>query len=181
MHKLTKYVQGNAGALPDSLQRRGFMIAAVSSGFAMTFLRADHSFASGLAAAPSAADSGDIFDPTIWFEIDRDGIVTVNIAKAEMGQHVGTALARIVADELEANWDSVRLNYVDSDPKWGTMVTGGSWSVWQSFDALSRAGAAGRDRTLSVDGVVLSGAVYLRGEDQPVANRDRAAAVHACV
>ncbi len=144
MHKLTKYVQGNAGALPDSLQRRGFMIAAVSSGFAMTFLRADHSFASGLAAAPSAADSGDIFDPTIWFEIDRDGIVTVNIAKAEMGQHVGTALARIVADELEANWDSVRLNYVDSDPKWGTMVTGGSWSVWQSFDALSRAGAAGR-------------------------------------
>ena len=34
--------------------------------------------------------------------------------------------------------------HVDSDPKWGEMMTGGSWSVWQSFPVLSRAGAAGR-------------------------------------
>ena len=61
-----------------------------------------------------------------------------------MGQHVGTALARIVADELEVDWDKVAIVHVDSDPKWGTMVTGGSWSVWQSFPVLSRAGAAGR-------------------------------------
>jgi CO/xanthine dehydrogenase Mo-binding subunit len=57
---------------------------------------------------------------------------------------VGTALARIVAEELEVDWASVRLRYVDTDPKWGTMVTGGSWSVWQSFPYLSQAGAAGR-------------------------------------
>ena len=70
--------------------------------------------------------------------------MTVNIIRAEMGQHVGTALARIVADELEADWDKVRIVDVDSDPKWGEMMTGGSWSVWQSFPVLSRAGAAGR-------------------------------------
>jgi CO/xanthine dehydrogenase Mo-binding subunit len=144
MHKLTKHLQVSSDPLPESLQRRGFMITAISTGFAMTFLRADHSFASGKVPAVGPTQTSFVFDPTIWFEIDRDGVVTVNIAKAEMGQHVGTALARILADELEANWDSVRLNYVDSDPKWGTMVTGGSWSVWQSFDALSRAGAAGR-------------------------------------
>jgi len=123
-----------------SLARRGFMIAAVSSGFSLAFLRSDIS----LAAAATQENIHRIFDPTIWFEIDRVGLVTINIDKAEMGQHIGTALARILADELEANWASVRLRYVDSDPKWGTMVTGGSWSVWQSFDALSRAGAAGR-------------------------------------
>jgi isoquinoline 1-oxidoreductase beta subunit len=61
-----------------------------------------------------------------------------------MGQHVGTALARIVADELEADWGKVRIVTVDSDTRWGEMVTGGSWSVWQSFPVLSRAGAAGR-------------------------------------
>ena len=61
-----------------------------------------------------------------------------------MGQHVGTALARIVADELEADWSKVSVAYVDTDPKWGLMITGGSWSVWQSFPVLSRAGAAGR-------------------------------------
>src|SRR5258708_21304162 len=61
-----------------------------------------------------------------------------------MGQHVGTALAQIVAEELEADWNKVKTVTVDSDPKWGLMVTGGSWSVWQSFPLLSRAGAAGR-------------------------------------
>jgi hypothetical protein len=52
------------------------------------------------------------------------GLVTINIIRAEMGQHVGTALARILADELEADWDKVRIVHVDTDPKWGLMVTG---------------------------------------------------------
>ena len=42
-------------------------------------------------------------------------------------------------------------------------------------------GAAGRDRALSVDGAVLPGAVRFRAEDQPVADRDRAAALSAGV
>ncbi|MGB6764576.1 molybdopterin cofactor-binding domain-containing protein [Mycobacterium sp.] len=90
------------------------------------------------------SSAGDLFEPTIWCGIDRVGAVTVNIIRAEMGQHVGTALARIVADELEADWAKVRIVGVDTDPKWGEMLTGGSWSVWQSFPVLSRAGAAGR-------------------------------------
>ena len=95
---------------------------------------------------PRRAPSGrrTLFEPTIWYSIDRNGIVTVNIIRAEMGQHVGTALARILADELEADWDKVRIDHVDTDPKWGLMVTGGSWSVWQTFPVFSRAGAAGR-------------------------------------
>jgi len=124
---------------PGLVSRRGFLIGASGAGFTLAFVRP------GLGvASPSATIAARAFEPTIWYHIDRDGIVTVNVAKAEMGQHVGTALARIIADELEANWDSVRLNYVDTDPKWGFMVTGGSWSVSQSYDSLSRSGAAGR-------------------------------------
>lgn len=115
--------------------RRGFLISATSAGFSMALSQQS-------LGAP--ADATQDFAPTIWYEIDRDGMVTVNIIRAEMGQHVGTALARIVADELEVEWSSVRLRYVDTDPKWGLMVTGGSWSVWQSFPYLSQAGAAGR-------------------------------------
>ena len=116
------------------LSRRSFLIGAagtaVSFGFAATEIPA------------AAATNG--FDPTIWYSIDRDGIVTVNIIRAEMGQHVGTALARILADELEADWSKVRVDTVASDAKWGTMVTGGSWSVWATFPVFSQAGAAGR-------------------------------------
>lgn len=121
------------------VSRRGFLIGASGAGFTLAFVRPGFGVAS-----PSATIAARAFEPTIWYHIDRDGIVTVNVAKAEMGQHIGTALARIIADELEANWDSVRLNYVDTDPKWGFMVTGGSWSISQSYDSLSRSGAAGR-------------------------------------
>lgn len=126
--------------------RRGFLILAMQTGFALGFSQA------GLAevilplseAGVGEAAPSQLFEPTIWYSIDRSGLVTVNIIRAEMGQHVGTALALILADELEAEWSKMRIVYVDSDPKWGTMVTGGSWSVWQSFPILSRAGAAGR-------------------------------------
>jgi isoquinoline 1-oxidoreductase beta subunit len=119
-------------ALP--LSRRSFLIGAAGAAVAFGFARTD-------ALADGTPTS---FDPTIWYSIDGDGIVSVNIIRGEMGQHVGTALARIVADELEADWDKVRIVAVDTDPKWGLMITGGSWSVWMSFPVFSRAGAAGR-------------------------------------
>ena len=137
MNKFAKYQDQ---AVPAGLMsRRGFLIGAAGTGFTLAFAGA------GLVLAdPATAVAQHAFEPTIWYHIDQDGIVTVNIIRAEMGQHVGTALARIVADELEVKWESVRLDYVDTDPKWGLMVTGGSWSVWQSFPYLSQAGAAGR-------------------------------------
>jgi CO/xanthine dehydrogenase Mo-binding subunit len=117
------------------------MGAGVMLGYARSGLAAVEFLSSGAAGQKSA---GELFEPTIWYGIDRSGAVTVNIIRAELGQHVGTALARIVADELEADWSKVKIVQVDTDPKWGEMVTGGSWSVWQSFPVLSRAGAAGR-------------------------------------
>ncbi|MEW6441395.1 MAG: molybdopterin cofactor-binding domain-containing protein [bacterium] len=80
----------------------------------------------------------------LWFEMDAKGVATVNISKSEMGQHVGTALAQALAEELEVRWQDVRIRHVDPEPKWGPMITGGSWSVNATFDDLSRAGAAGR-------------------------------------
>ena len=97
----------------------------------------------------ASAGASKRFSPAVWFEISGTGAVLINIAKAEMGQHVGTALARIVADELGADWSKVSIKHVDTDPKWGYMVTGGSWSVLTSFAMLSQAGAAGR--TILID------------------------------
>jgi isoquinoline 1-oxidoreductase subunit beta len=110
--------------------RRGVLIAAVGASLTLRFA--------------NAATAATAFEPTVWFAMDAGGIVTVNIIRAEMGQHIGTAIARILADELEVEWSKVRILHVDTDPKWGLMVTGGSWSVWQSFPIYSQAGAAGR-------------------------------------
>jgi xanthine dehydrogenase molybdopterin-binding subunit B len=49
-----------------------------------------------------------MFEHRARYGIDPSGTVTLNIIRAEMGQHVGTALARIVADELEADWNKVK-------------------------------------------------------------------------
>src|SRR5262245_61542526 len=119
----------------SALSRRAFLVG--MAGAAVTF-----GFAPGQGAAQESGSSP--FEPSIWYSVDRDGIVTVNIARAEMGQHIGTAIARILADELEVEWSSVRISAVDTDPKWGVMSTGGSKSVWLDFPVYSRAGAAGR-------------------------------------
>ena len=128
--------------------RRGFLIAMMGAGVDARICPVAASppwncHASTERRAGTAAPANCSSRPS-GMSIDPSGTVTVNIIRAEMGQHVGTALARIVADELEADWSKVRIVTVDSDPKWGMMVTGGSWSVWQSFPVLSRAGAAGR-------------------------------------
>ncbi|MFN3845925.1 MAG: molybdopterin cofactor-binding domain-containing protein [Paracoccaceae bacterium] len=137
---------GNPLRRSPRLTRRGFLITAAGSGVAFGFTRA------GL--AQGAGPSG-LFEPTIWYDIDEGGIITVNIIRAEMGQHVGTGIARIVAEELHANWDMVRIRHVDSDPKWGLMITGGSWSIWQSYAPMSQAGAAGRIALINAGAALL--------------------------
>jgi isoquinoline 1-oxidoreductase subunit beta len=119
----------------NAISRRSFLVGLAGAtavfGFSLREVAAE-------APGPST------FEPTIWYSVDRDGVVTVNTIRAEMGQHVGTAIARILADELEADWSNVRILHVDTDPKWGAMSTGGSKSVWLDFPIYSRAGAAGR-------------------------------------
>src|SRR5712692_5995718 len=123
--------------MTTELNRRDFLkTSAAGVGFVLTFRIAE----GGLGMA-SAAGS---WEPNTAFTIDPSGIITVHITKAEMGQGVGTALAQIVAEELEADWRDVRIDYPTSEAKYGLMLTGGSWSVNWTFDALSRAGAGAR-------------------------------------
>jgi isoquinoline 1-oxidoreductase beta subunit len=43
-----------------------------------------------------------------WVKIGTDGSVTIMMAKSEMGQGIHTTLAMLLADELDADWASVR-------------------------------------------------------------------------
>jgi isoquinoline 1-oxidoreductase subunit beta len=129
--------------LPSDLKRRNFLIGSGAAGLAFGYVAVwgVHGISDALAAGK--------FEPTAWYSIAPDGKITVMVGKAEMGQHVSSAMAQIVAEELEADWRMMNIQLVDNDPKYndpvlGALITGGSWSVRMNFDAMSRAGAAGR-------------------------------------
>src|SRR5689334_20193849 len=137
------------------LRRRSFVIGASAAGLAFGYA-AVHGV-TGLSDA-LAANS---FGPTAWYSITPDGKITVMVGKAEMGQHVSSAMAQIVAEELEADWRLMQISLPANDPKYndpvlGALLTGGSWSVRMNFDAMSRAGAAGRT-TLIEAGAAMMG------------------------
>ena len=129
----------------SGMTRRGFLVAMTAVGVSFGFPRSVFA-----AMDPATADGkvlpdeGSLYEPSLWYSIDQAGKVKVNIIRAEMGQHVGTSIARILADELEVPWENVEIVHVDSAKKWGLMVTGGSWSVSQSWPVYRQAGAAGR-------------------------------------
>ena len=92
----------------------------------------------------ASAGTGAPFTPNAWLNIDPSGTVTVTVAKSEMGQGVLTSLPMIVAEELDADWSSVKYEQATADEKYGSMGTGGSRSVRGSWTTLREAGAAAR-------------------------------------
>ncbi|MCA0423688.1 MAG: molybdopterin-dependent oxidoreductase [Proteobacteria bacterium] len=134
----------SAVALPRA-SRRGFLVAMASTVAMFGFpLGADAAIAPGEPGERPITPNGKMFEPTIWYWIDQAGRINVHVINAEIGQHIGTATARILADELDADWKDIHIEHVDVAPKWGNMVTGGSMSVWGAWPRYRQAGAAGR-------------------------------------
>jgi isoquinoline 1-oxidoreductase beta subunit len=85
-------------------------------------------------------------EPNAWVRIDRAGDVTVLIEKADFGQGAWTALAMILAEELEADWAKVRLEQAPTiESVYQNTLTGGSSSVRKSWAGLRQAGAQARE------------------------------------
>ena len=76
-----------------------------------------------------------------------------------MGQHIGTGLAQVIAEELEVKWDDVRLDTplesVENFAIYGLAYTVNSGSITTEFDRMSRAGAAGRMALIEAGAKVL--------------------------
>ena len=128
----------------SATSRREFLVRSAATA-AGTFLSIG---LSTLCSSTATAQAMSGFTPSIWFTLTPDGKVTMHIVKAEMGQHVGTGLAQVIAEELEVKWDDVRLDSplesVENFAIYGLAYTVNSGSITTEFDRLSRAGAAGR-------------------------------------
>ncbi len=91
-----------------------------------------------------------VFEPNAFLALDGEGVVTIWVPEAEMGQGVLTALGVLVADEMEADWERVQVQQAPVDPKrFGKMSTGGSTSVREGWEPLRRAGATAREMLLT--------------------------------
>jgi isoquinoline 1-oxidoreductase beta subunit len=124
--------------------RRDFLKASgtVAGGLALGFY-----LPSGPRVAQAAEGAGS--SPNAWVRITPDNIVTIMVARSEMGQDVYTSLTMLVAEELEVDINKVKVEiappaevYINS--LLGGQVTGGSTSVRDGWEKLRKAGASAR-------------------------------------
>jgi isoquinoline 1-oxidoreductase beta subunit len=131
----------------QNASRRNFLQG--SAGLALSFflpaVTAQAAARKALAPAPVS------FEANAFLRIGADNSVTVVAKHLEMGQGSYTGLATILAEELDADWKTVRIEGAPADATrynnllWGpAQGTGGSTAIANSWDQLRRAGATGR-------------------------------------
>jgi isoquinoline 1-oxidoreductase subunit beta len=127
-----------------ALSRRAFLQATVVAGGALLL---GFRVPSLNAASPDASAS---FAPNAFIRIDREGGVTLIMPQVEMGQGVYTAVAMILAEELDVRWEQVQLEAAPpndklyGNPTFGIQVTGNSNSIRAFWMPLRKAGAGAR-------------------------------------
>lgn len=99
------------------------------------------------AAAAGASPAGSAL--SAFVRIAPDDTVTVVIPSSEMGQGVASALAMVLAEELDCDWKKVRFEFAPADAGYknlvyGLQLTGGSTTVRSFWEPMARTGAAAR-------------------------------------
>ena len=98
-------------------------------------------------------------DPTqldSWLAISADGTVTVYSGKVDLGTGVETALAQIVAEELDVPFDKIHMSSVDTAKAIDQGITAGSRTIERAGSQLRQAAAAARAELLKLAAVKLN-------------------------
>jgi isoquinoline 1-oxidoreductase subunit beta len=124
----------------------------------------------------AVADRAAPFAPNAWLRVGADESVLVVVDRSEMGQGVTTALPMLLAEELDADWSKVRIEFAPADkaytnPLFGMQGTGGSTSVRAAWQPLRKAGAAARD-------MLVAAAAQTWGVDKSACRTERGAVIH---
>jgi isoquinoline 1-oxidoreductase beta subunit len=132
----------------ENVSRRGFLKGMVGAG---AFVLSVHLLPEHLMAVAPAGPSNPMapmekapLQAGVYLAIDTDGTAYIVAHRSEMGSGSKTALPRIVADELDADWSRVKIIQATGDAKYGDQDTDGSHSVRSFFDTLRQSGATAR-------------------------------------
>src|SRR6266853_5116184 len=138
---------GVANKLSDGPSRRHLLTGGLAGGFLLAFhlpVRAANEPVA-MAYAPEGP-----FAPNAFIRIDTAGKTTLVMPQVEMGQGIYTAIAMILAEELDADFSSVVLKHAPANeklyanPAFGIQATGGSTSLRVFWKPLRAAGASAR-------------------------------------
>lgn len=100
---------------------------------------------------PERAHAADTPQLNVWVEIEAKDTIVIRYARAEMGQGSMTSAPMMIAEELEADWKKVRVEYVTAHDNlrtkraYGDMASVGSRTIRHSQEYLRKAGATARE------------------------------------
>jgi isoquinoline 1-oxidoreductase beta subunit len=132
--------------LENQLSRRSLLHGGLAGGLLLAF----HIPALPASGSPASGDAKSKFAPNAFIRIDPAGKITLVMPQVEMGQGVYTAVAMILAEELDADFARVALEHAPpndklyGNPVFGIQVTGNSNSIRAFWKPLREAGAAAR-------------------------------------
>src|SRR5207248_11023406 len=88
---------------PADLSRRSFLVGSAAAGLALGY-----SAVPGLLGADQAFAAAGNFDPSVWYSISPDGIVTVTCGNADISQLIASTMAQLVCEKLATNSKDMR-------------------------------------------------------------------------
>ena len=100
---------------------------------------------------PERALAADAPQLNVWVEIEPNNTIVIRYARAEMGQGSMTSAPMMIAEELEADWKKVRVEYATAHENlrtkraYGDMASVGSRTIRHSQEYLRKAGATARE------------------------------------
>jgi len=151
-----------------NLTRREFFEAGAAAGAGLVL-----AFYLPIGPGTGAPAPGEPFAPNAFLEIERDGTVTISVIRSEMGQGVLTTMPMLVAEELEADWSTVRIKQALANPVYGReQSTNASRSTRESWNTLRKAGATARE-------MLITAAAQAWGVEQATCHARNGAVIHA--
>lgn len=118
------------------------------------FLKVSISATAGLSLGffvPERASASDVPQLNVWVEIEPNDTIVIRYARAEMGQGSMTSAPMIIAEELDADWKKVRVEFATAHENlrtkraYGDMASVGSRTIRNSQEYLRKAGATARE------------------------------------
>jgi isoquinoline 1-oxidoreductase subunit beta len=123
------------------VSRRSFLhVSALSGGALFVGLYSDDRRTARAQTPPAPPP----FDAKAFIKISADGGVTLYSRNPEIGQGVKNMLPMLIAEELEVDWKSVKIEQADFDSKYGLQTTGGSRATSSNWIPMRQVGAAAR-------------------------------------